>query len=104
MPSQDAELIQHIAQDINRYLDGLQRPLWLWADVDNHVAASHIAESLGDCALVSLHLQAVTRLLAEIYLEYPLQAPPRKKRRPIIMRSPRLRRVPRALFGPTRSV
>ena len=103
MSSQDAARIRRIVKETNRYLNRLQRLRLLWADVDGHITASHIAESLGDTALVSRHLQAVTRLLLEIHtLEPP--CPPRA-------RSRRTRRVgpasatrhyqgPRALSAP----
>jgi hypothetical protein len=71
MPQNDAELIRHIAQHINHYLDRQQRFHLLWADVDNHIAASHLAESLGDGSLVTRHLQTVSLLLGEIFTEYP---------------------------------
>jgi len=67
MPSSDAELIHDIVQSTGRYLDRFQRMQLLWADVDAHIAASHIAESMGDTALAARHLQAVTRLFVEIY-------------------------------------
>jgi hypothetical protein len=70
-PLCDAELIRWLTQDVNRYLDRQQRFHLLWADVDNHIAASHLAETLGNVELVSRHLQAVTKLLEEIYSEYP---------------------------------
>lgn len=66
-----AELIAHVVADVNRHLDRQQRFYLLWADVDNHIAASHLAESLGDNALVERHLQTVSQILAEIYQEYP---------------------------------
>ena len=66
-----AELIAHVVADVNRHLDRQQRFHLLWADVDNHIAASHLAESLGDNALVERHLQAVSQLLANIYQDYP---------------------------------
>ena len=69
MSVQDIELIDQILHDTNQYLDHLYRRDLLWIDVENHIAASHLAENLGDVALVSLHMQAVARLLAEIYLE-----------------------------------
>jgi hypothetical protein len=69
--STHGDLIRRIAYDVSRYLDRQQRFQLLWADVDNHIAASHIAESIGDTPLVALHLQAVLRLLTDIYEEYP---------------------------------
>jgi hypothetical protein len=66
-----AELIQGITQEVNHYLDCQQRFHLLWADVDNHIAASHLAESLGNSELVKVHLQAVNRLMEDIYSEYP---------------------------------
>jgi hypothetical protein len=69
--SQDSELIYCLLQDVNCYLDRQQRFDLLWVDVDNHIRASHFAESVQDRALVALHLNTVMRLLEEIYTEYP---------------------------------
>ena len=66
MRSRDSELIANLTRDINAYLDHVQRHRLLWADVDGHIVASHIAESLGDKGQVCRHLQTVTRLLLEI--------------------------------------
>jgi hypothetical protein len=68
----DVQLIHHIREDVNRYLDRQQRFHRLWADVDRHIEASHLAESIGQTELVGRHLQAVTKLLEEIFTEYPL--------------------------------
>lgn len=68
----DAQLIHHIRQDVNRFLDRQQRFHLLWADVDRHIEASHLAESIGQTELVARHLQVVTKLLEEIFTEYPL--------------------------------
>ena len=68
MPSTDAELIHQLVEDTNRHLDILQRRSLLWADAEGHIAASHLAESVGDLPLVSRHLQTAIRLLAEIHL------------------------------------
>jgi hypothetical protein len=69
--SAHAELIRAITQEVNHYLDRQQHFNLLWADVDNHIAASHLAEELGAVMLVRLHLATVTRLMEEIHSEYP---------------------------------
>jgi hypothetical protein len=66
-----AELICGITQEVNHYLDRQQRFNLLWTDIDHHIAASHLAEELGEVSLVRLHLDAVTRLMEEIYSQYP---------------------------------
>jgi hypothetical protein len=71
MPTQDATLIRCITQEVNHYLDRQQRFHLLWADVDHHIEASHLAESLGNRDLVKVHLQTVNRLMEDIYSEYP---------------------------------
>ena len=71
MLSKETPLIRQIVAETNGYLDGLQRQALLWADVDSHIAASHIAEYVGDLTLVSRHLQTVTRLFLEIQSDYP---------------------------------
>lgn len=66
MHSTDDQLIRRIVLSTNQYLDRVQRQKLLWAELDDHISISHIAEDLGEVPLVSVHLQAVTRLLAEI--------------------------------------
>jgi hypothetical protein len=66
MPLPDDQPSLQIASDRTRELSPRRRQL-LWADLNGHIAASHLAESLGETKLVSKHLQAVTRLLVEIH-------------------------------------
>ena len=79
MSSPDTNLINQIVQDTNHYLDNLQRQDLLWADMSNHIAASHLAESLGERALMSRHLQVATLLILEIHRFAPQVRPTRKK-------------------------
>ena len=65
MIAKDSILIDRLVQEINIYLNDKQRADSLWDQVDMHLQASYLAESLGDTDLVPRHLQAVTRLLVE---------------------------------------
>jgi hypothetical protein len=99
----DTELIATVLQDTNLFLDRLQRRRLLWADVENHVAASHLAESLEEFALVPLHMQAVARLLAEIHLEYPPRPGSHNKARSFAIQASHHRRASHVLSGPFHS-
>ena len=66
MPLHDDLPIQRSTQGASPVLSPQRRQL-LWADLQGHVAASHLAESLGETKLVAKHLETVTRLLVEIH-------------------------------------
>lgn len=65
MPTPDNLPIHQTAPDTSRLSP--ERLKLLWADVDRHVAASHLFEGLGETKVAAKHLQAVTRLLVEIH-------------------------------------
>ena len=102
MPTCDAQLVGYIVQDTNRHLALLQRKSLLWTDLDHHIAASHIAEHLGDFTLISRHLQAVTRLLMEIHVDCPPEELFPKQERPLMRKHRRHCQAPGAVFRPER--
>ena len=66
MPFRDDLPIQKTNEDSTRALHPQRRQL-LWADLNGHVAASHLFESLGEVDLVAKHLKAISRLMLEIH-------------------------------------
>jgi hypothetical protein len=66
MPFRDDLPIKTTTDNSTRALCPQRRQL-LWADLNGHVTASHLFESLGERDLVAKHLQAATRLLLEIH-------------------------------------
>jgi hypothetical protein len=87
MPSSDENLIARIHQETCQYLDRLESSQPIWADLDMHIAASHLAENLGDETAMASHLQDAARLLAEAWVNSPVPERLGKKNR-LIVRKP----------------